>query len=83
MDEFMGGIKKMVEDLVATYKEVSNKDMFKKEATILGKCPKCGADVLSGKFGAYCKDKCGMNLSKALGVALSDKQVTDMLVYMH
>ena len=79
MDEFMGGIKKMVEDLVATYKEVSNKDMFKKEATILGKCPKCGADVLSGKFGAYCKDKCGMNLSKALGVALSDKQVTDML----
>ena len=46
---------------------------------VLGKCPKCGADVVKGKFGAYCTGKCGMNVGKALGVTLSDAQVKSLL----
>ena len=46
---------------------------------VLGKCPKCGADVVKGKFGAYCTGKCGMNVGKALGVTLSDSQVKSLL----
>ena len=60
----------MVSDLVKTYHSVSDeqKSMFgtgKGEQEVLGKCPKCGADVVKGKFGAYCTGKCGMNVGKA------------------
>ena len=45
----------------------------------VGKCPHCGGEVLSGKYGIYCKNKCGMNLTKVYGVQLSDEKVTDLL----
>lgn len=82
--QFMSGIKAMVSDLVKTYHSVSNeqKAMFgagKSGQEMLGKCPKCGADVVKGKFGAYCTGKCGMNVGKALGVTLSDSQVKSLL----
>ena len=48
-------------------------------AEILGKCPSCGADVVVGKFGAYCKGKCGMIVSKAVGKALTNKEVASLL----
>ena len=83
-EQFMSGIKAMVSDLVKTYHSVSNeqKAMFgagKSGQEMLGKCPKCGADVVKGKFGAYCTGKCGMNVGKALGVTLSDSQVKSLL----
>ena len=31
------------------------------------------------KFGAYCKNKCGMNVSRAMGAALTDSQVKSLL----
>ena len=83
-EQFMSGIEVMVTDLVKTYHSVSDeqKAMFgtgKGEQEVLGKCPKCGADVVKGKFGAYCTGKCGMNVGKALGVTLSDTQVKSLL----
>ena len=83
MQEFMGGIEDMVRDLVQTYHSVSEeqKSMFGGGAqginagTALGKCPKCGGDVVKGKFGAYCKNKCGMNVGRAMGAVLSDSQI--------
>lgn len=83
-EQFMSGIEAMVTDLVKTYHSVSSeqKAMFgtgKSEQEVLGKCPKCGADVVKGKFGAYCTGKCGMNVGKALGVTLSDSQVKSLL----
>ena len=45
----------------------------------LGKCPKCGGDVVKGKYGACCKNKCGMNVGKAMGTVLSDTQIKSML----
>ena len=82
MQEFMGGIEEMVRDLVQTYHSVSDeqKSMFGVSSQeIFGKCPKCGGDVVKGKFGAYCKNKCGMNVARAMGAMLSDSQIRSML----
>lgn len=45
----------------------------------LGKCPKCGAKVKAGLYGAYCTGKCGMMLSRVRGKNLTDEQVRDLL----
>ena len=82
MQAFMEGIEDMVRDMVQKYHAVSDeqKTMFAPgESEALGKCPKCGADVVKGKFGPYCKGKCGMNVGRAMGVALTDAQVKSLL----
>lgn len=43
------------------------------------KCPKCGGDVVKGKYGAYGKKKCGMNVGKAMGTVLSNTKIKSML----
>lgn len=45
----------------------------------VGRCPKCGAEVVKGKFGFYCKGKCRMNIAKVYGVTLNDAQVKGLL----
>ncbi|MGN0397620.1 MAG: hypothetical protein ACI4EL_06375 [Candidatus Fimimorpha sp.] len=35
--------------------------------------------TVKGKFGAYCKNKCGMNVGKAMGTMLSDTQIKSIL----
>jgi DNA topoisomerase-3 len=82
-DGFMDKITAMVKELVKTYNTVSdeNKKLFKPatQQETLGKCPNCGGDVVKGKFGAYCQNKCGMNVSKAMGTTLTDSQIKTML----
>ena len=81
------GSENMVKEFVQTYHCVSDeqKTMFgsstqeTKRIECVGKCPKCGGDVVKGKFGAYCKNKCGMNVSRAMGAALTDSQIKSML----
>lgn len=46
---------------------------------VLGKCPKCGGDVVMGKYGVYCTERCGMVIGKAFGKELSGEQVKDLL----
>lgn len=81
MQEFMDGIEDMVRELVQTYHSISDdqKSLFGTMQEVLGKCPKCGSDVVKGKFGAYCKQKCGMNVGRAMGVTLSDTQMKSLL----
>ena len=84
MQEFMDGIADMVKNLVQTYHSISDeqKSMFggnQSAQEALGKCPKCGGDVVKGKYGAYCKNKCGMNVGRAMGTVLSDMQIKRML----
>ena len=81
MEDFMADIENMVSELIHTYHEVSDeqKKMFAQEQAALGVCPNCGGQVLKGKFGAYCVKKCGMNVSRVMGAALTDAQVKDML----
>ena len=43
----------------------------------LGKCPKCGGDVVKGKFGAYCK-KVRHERITGNGALLTDSQIKSM-----
>lgn len=45
----------------------------------LGKCPKCGGNIVDGKYGAYCAEKCGMYVSKAFGQELGNKEIQQLL----
>ena len=79
---FMQDIRNMVQRMVTdNSKPLDGKEgMFgTREAEILGKCPKCGKEVVRGKFGAFCKGKCGMSFSHALGKELSDTQIISLL----
>ena len=35
--------------------------------------------MVKGKYGAYCKNKCGMNVGKAMGTVLSNTKIKSML----
>ena len=67
--------------LVHDFHEVSveHKKMFARERETLGTCPNCGGQVVKGKYGVYCINKCGMNVSRVMGTAFTDAQVKDML----
>ena len=77
---FMSGITQFITEMCGKYgsvdKSVSLSDGGNEP---IGKCPKCGAEVVKGKFGFYCKGKCGMNIAKVYGVELSDTQVKGLL----
>ena len=47
--------------------------------TTLGKCPKCGGDVINGQYGFHCKNKCGMNIAKVYGKVLTEFQLKNLL----
>ncbi|MGN0372094.1 MAG: DNA topoisomerase 3 [Enterocloster sp.] len=81
MDVFMDGIETMVSDLVQIYHEVSDeqKKMFAPTQEALGICPNCGGQIVKGKYGAYCTKKCGMNVNRILGAALTDGQIREIL----
>ena len=80
-EEFMSDIENMVSELIHNYHEVSDeqKKMFAREQETLGVCPNCGGQVIKGKYGAYCTNKCGMNISRIMGAALTDEQVKTIL----
>jgi len=81
MEDFMTNIENMVSELIHTYHDVSDeqKTMFVQKQEVLGTCPSCDGQVVKGKFGAYCINKCGMNVSRIMGVELTDAQVKDLL----
>ena len=77
---FMSGIQQFVVQMCETYSLVDKSvSLSDGSHSPVGKCPKCGADVVGGKFGFYCKGKCGMNISKVYGVSLSESQVKALL----
>lgn len=41
-------------------------------------CPNCGGEVSKGKFGWYCRAKCGLSPTKVFGHELSDKQIINL-----
>ena len=79
-DSFMSEIYVFISTMCSKYgsadKSVSLSDGSHEH---VGRCPKCGADVVKGKFGFYCKGKCGMNIAKVYGVTLNDAQVKGLL----
>lgn len=80
ISDFMRQIEDYVRTLVEGYNQrVDNTSFSSSQQQVLGKCPKCGSDVMSGRYGPYCKQKCGMYLAKVRGKALTDKQVEKLL----
>lgn len=78
--DFMEGIRTMLYQMVEQYKDISaDASAFHSDRKILGKCPKCGSDVLYGKWGAYCTAKCGMNVGRIMGKQLTEEQAADLL----
>lgn len=79
--EFIYRIEAMVSGLIQKYKGTENikKDIFTPVHEKLGKCPACGGDVVSGKYGAYCIKKCGMDIGHVMGMLLTDVQVKDII----
>lgn len=60
-DEFLNGITELMQELVARYQGISEekKNQFqgKAKGEVIGKCPRCGADVREGKVNFYCSDR--------------------------
>lgn len=58
-DAFMGGIEAMARELVKTYSFLSDKEKerFKEEKPVIGKCPRCGSPVYEGKKNYYCSNR--------------------------
>lgn len=78
---FMSEIESMVNTFISTHNhaEESYKHVFKSDTEVLGKCPNCGGDIIKGRYGAYCESKCGMNVGRAMGAALSDANIKSLL----
>lgn len=47
--------------------------------TVLGECPSCKANIVVGKYGAYCKGKCGMFVQRAFKKQLTNEQISVLL----
>lgn len=56
---FMQGIEDMARELVKAYPFLadSQKDLFKEEKAVIGKCPRCGGDVYEGRKNYYCSNR--------------------------
>ena len=56
---FMQGIEEMARELVKTYPFLADnqKDLFKEEKTVIGKCPRCGGNIYEGKKNYYCENR--------------------------
>lgn len=79
-DSFMSEICGFISSMCSKYGSADNSvSLSDGSHEPVGRCPKCGAEVVKGKFGFYCKGKCGMNIAKVYGVELSDFQVKGLL----
>ncbi len=77
---FMSGIQHFIADMFSKYGSVDKSVALSDSGhEPIGKCPKCGANVVKGKFGYYCKDKCSMNIAKVYGAKLSEAQIRGLL----
>ena len=79
-DNFMNEIEDFIREICSKYGSADSSVSFGNNSfEPLGKCPKCGGDVVKGKFGFYCKNKCGMNVAKVYGRELSESQIKGLL----
>ena len=55
--EFLSGIEDMTITLIKAYPFLSDDGRFHEERKVIGKCPRCGADVCDGKKNYHCTGK--------------------------
>ena len=57
-DSFMAGIAAMLNELVQTYKPISGAEvLFPSGREVVGKCPRCGAEVTEAQKGFFCENR--------------------------
>ncbi len=84
-DDFMAKIVSALQELVDKYStpDPEYADWFAPTLPVIGKCPKCGGDIIAGTynnmFSPYCKEKCGMNLKRVRGVPLTENMLKSLL----
>ncbi|MDD6826108.1 MAG: DNA topoisomerase 3 [Oscillospiraceae bacterium] len=74
--DFMKDITEFVKRICELY---STKDTSCSANNCLGICPVCGNEITSGKYGFYCKGKCGMQIGKVYGKVLSETNIKNLL----
>ena len=78
-EKFMSEIEDFVRNICEKYGSVDSSVSFGNGSEPIGKCPKCSGEIVSGKYGFYCKNKCGMNVAKVYGKELSESQIRGLL----
>ena len=68
-ENFMSGITAMLSDLVKSYQNVNvaSSALSQSERAVIGKCPRCGKNVVEGKKSFYCE---GYHDTPSCGFAL-------------
>lgn len=78
--EFLDKINYLMNTIIEEYRgQESVSTEFSDMDMALGQCPNCKGPVVSSSKGAFCKNKCGMFLSKLMGRQLTDNQVKTLL----
>ena len=78
-EDFMEGITAMLRELIQTYKAIPGAEaLFPPDREIIGKCPRCGKNVVESVKGYFCQDRsCGFALWKnSRFFAAKKKQLT-------
>lgn len=68
-DDFMHEIVSFVSDISGKYNEKAENAAFQAQRTVIGKCPKCGKNVVEWKKSFSCendKEKCGFIIWKSI-----------------
>lgn len=64
-DDFLSGIERMTSDLVASYRAIQADTSLFDQRECIGKCPRCGKDVVESKLSFQCADRnCGFTMWK-------------------
>lgn len=80
---FMAGIENYVRQLCSAYSEIDQNSPLREVRETVGKCPKCGANVIAFQKGYGCesgREKCGFGLAKKIcGKTIPSAQVEKLL----
>lgn len=64
-DDFLTGIERMVAELVSGYRAIQADTTLFDQRECIGKCPRCGKDVVESKLNFQCTDRaCGFTMWK-------------------
>lgn len=65
VNNFINEIQNEVADLVENFKDFQGTNNFKSDREIIGKCPRCGANIYEGKKNFYCSNReCNFSMWK-------------------
>ncbi len=64
-----------VQKVIASGEGLLPEELVESAGMEICKCPKCKGSMLEGKFGVYCKEKCGFFIGKAFGKKLTKEQI--------